>query len=420
MHPEVYILIIPGFGIVSQIISQYSKRPIFGKIGMIYAMAAIAFLGCCVWAHHMYTVGMDVDKNSLLSLYIAIYILWYNCMLGNLFNFYNYLLIIKFMIVNIQLFLEYSGKLLTIWIIDNIFNYSNKLLAGNFILLKINNILNNKLIYYKNNLDQDIDLISEHRPKFYQFKDNNDLGYYLAGLIEGDGHIGLREISISFNKKDIKNLFRLKKLIGFGKIYKYSKSDNAVRLYFSSKEARQKVYELINGKLLGPYKYQQLINHNYDKQFNIPIKPIAKFNLYENPWLTGFSDADGSFGIFINKSKTHSLGKNITITWRIKQKNKDLLEIIKYYIGGNIYIFNKNTDIQIYSYSSTNFKIAYNVINYFTKFPPLHDSKYIQFLKWYKTYLLIQDKHHLTSKGLEKIIKIKQNLINLNKSNRIL
>lgn len=283
--------------------------------------------------------------------------------------------------------------------------------AGNIIKLKLENgtseTLRNEIVVES----ESVKYISNHVPKHSIPINDQQLGYYLAGLIDGDGHFSsAKQLVIVFSNPDAFLAYLLKKRIGFGNVKKIN-NKNAYLLIISNKKGLFRVLNLINGKLKTENKYNQIIknilnNETYNKlkdNINFSFNPIGDFN---NHWLAGFSDTDASFQIKIVRC-INKINPEVRLNLQIDQKDKHILVLIKNYIGGNI-SYRRNQDT--YYYGSTSFGSAKNVINYFDRFN-LQSRKHISFLRWRKAYRIIQEKDHLTQKGIEKIIKLKD-LIN--------
>lgn len=319
----------------------------------------------------MYTVGLDVDK-LVFTVKTLLYAgnSWINSplvfsTLGTIYLYYCYI----------------TGQS-----------------AGNFSFSKKATAVSNNTYNKYTNLPT----ISEHVPTHKSDFSDDEFGNFLAGLIEGDGWFGKKQLHIIFSEDDTSLAYFIKKRIGYGNVYKI-KNKKAVRYICKHQEGLSIILSLINGKLISHYKYEQLINHEYSMDFNVKILPPLKKISLDNYWLAGFTQADGCFHIATVKSNNHKTGYSVRLEYYLKQNDylplKLLYDLLK---KGNLSKYSTG----IWCYKSSGFSTAYDLINYFDKFH-LFGGKYISYLKFRKVYIMITEGKHLDKKGLDKIISIK-------------
>lgn len=314
----------------------------------------------------MYTVGLDVDKfvSTVKTLLYA----------GNFW-------------INSPLVLIALG-IIYLYFYKNIITGES---AGNFSSKA-------SLVYNKyTNLPS----ISEHLPKHKSDFSENEFGHFLAGLIEGNGWFGKKELHIIFSEDDTSLAYLIKKRIGYGNVYKI-KNKKAVRYICNHQKGLSYILSLINGKFLSCYLYKQLINHGYNVDFNVNIlPPLNKLSL-DNYWLAGFTQADGCFHISVAKSNTDKTGFSVRLEYSLKQNDylplKLLYDLLK---KGNLSQDNSG----IWCYKSIGFSTASDLIDYFDRFH-IFGGKYISYLKFRKVYIMITEGKHLDKKGIDKIISI--------------
>lgn len=247
----------------------------------------------------------------------------------------------------------------------------------------------------------DLPLISIHVANHKSILTDNEFGHFLAGLIEGNGWFGYKQLYIIFSEEDTSLAYYIKKRIGYGNVYKI-KDKKAVRYVCKNFRGLSIILSLINGKLVSNYKYDQLLKHGYNEIFNLTLQLPLKTLSLDNYWLTGFTQANGCFHISVDNSKTHKTGYSVRLEYSLKQNDELPLKLLFDNLKmGNLSQYNSG----IWCYKSSGFKTAGCLINYFDKFN-LFAGKYTNYLKFRKVYIMVTEGKHLEEKGVKKIISI--------------
>lgn len=263
-------------------------------------------------------------------------------------------------------------------------------------------------------------------------KNKNDLGYYLAGLLEGDGHISLPSLGvITLNRvlnprivftSHVNNLGMYAFIqTELGNIGRFQASGNNVLRYIIG-DMKGIIYfiNLIHGKLKTPKnkRFNDLIKFiNAKYSLTIPESLLDNTNYKENSWFAGFTESDGHFGIKYIESRPkseirkRSVSETISIKFRLDQRAYDkptstcmrpFMEDLASFLSCNLKSYTNNTNSEVLSLTVSNISNIKFIVDYFNRYP-LIGNKLNDFKKWEIVYNMIVSKEHLSEEGRLKI-----------------